>query len=53
MYSYKELSELAGYTARVSQFFDTIEDVKQGKFDKAMVSSAHAEENAKRTSLPF
>ncbi|KAH7104761.1 adrenoleukodystrophy protein [Auriculariales sp. MPI-PUGE-AT-0066] len=46
MYSYKELAELAGYTARVSQFFDTIEDVKQGKYEKALVSSAQAEENA-------
>lgn len=48
MYSYKELAELAGYTARVSQFFDTIEDVKKGKFEKALVSSAQSEENAKR-----
>lgn len=47
MYSYKELAELAGYTARVSQFFDTIEDVKKGKFEKALVSSAQSEENAK------
>ena len=34
MYSYKDLSELAGYTARVSMLLDTMEDVKKGKFDK-------------------
>ncbi|KAF9514886.1 hypothetical protein BS47DRAFT_1372211 [Hydnum rufescens UP504] len=47
MYSYKELSELAGYTARMSLLFDTMADVKKGKFEKALVSSASTEENAK------
>lgn len=47
MYSYKELSELAGYTARVAQLFDTMSDVQQGKFDKQLVSSASIEENAR------
>ncbi|KAG9047290.1 hypothetical protein FS837_002598 [Tulasnella sp. UAMH 9824] len=47
MYSYKELSELAGYTARVAQLFDTMTDVRQGKFDKQLVSSASIEENAR------
>ncbi|KAF8528026.1 ABC transporter transmembrane region 2-domain-containing protein [Hysterangium stoloniferum] len=37
MYSYKELSELAGYTSRVSLLFETMTDVRQGKFDKALV----------------
>ncbi|KAF4572586.1 ATP-binding cassette sub-family D [Pleurotus pulmonarius] len=46
MYSYKDLSELAGYTARVSQLLDTMKDVKQGKFDKSMVSTATTGENA-------
>jgi len=50
MYSYKDLSELAGYTARVSLLLDTMEDVKAGKFDKALVNSAQTEENAKRGS---
>ena len=45
MYSYKELSELAGYTARVSQLLDTMSDVRKGKFEKALVSSAEDEEN--------
>ncbi|KAG5648252.1 hypothetical protein DXG03_006210 [Asterophora parasitica] len=46
MYSYKDLSELAGYTARVSLLLDTMKDVRKGKFDKALVSSATIGENA-------
>ncbi|EMD41549.1 hypothetical protein CERSUDRAFT_110101 [Gelatoporia subvermispora B] len=46
MYSYKELSELAGHTSRVSLLLETMEDVRKGKFDKALVSSASVEENA-------
>ena len=47
MYSYKELSELAGYTARVAQLFETMSDVRKGKFEKALVSNADTEENTK------
>ncbi|PVF98929.1 hypothetical protein CPB86DRAFT_757827 [Serendipita vermifera] len=47
MYSYKELAELAGYTARVSELFETMDDVKKSKYQKALVSSAGIEENAK------
>lgn len=46
MYSYKDLSELAGYTSRVAQLLDTMKDVRQGQFEKALVSSADSEENA-------
>lgn len=46
MYSYKDLSELAGYTARVSSLLDTMNDVKKGKFEKALISSATTGENA-------
>jgi len=46
MYSYKELSELAGYTARVSLLLDTMKDIRKGKFEKALVASAQNEENA-------
>ncbi|KAJ7293171.1 ABC transporter transmembrane region 2-domain-containing protein [Mycena rebaudengoi] len=46
MYSYKDLSELAGYTARVSLLLDTMKDVQKGKFEKALVSSATTGENA-------
>ncbi|GHJ87501.1 hypothetical protein NliqN6_3903 [Naganishia liquefaciens] len=47
MYSYKELAELAGYTARVSDLLDTMDEVEAGKFQKQLVSSAGTEENAK------
>ncbi|KDQ54864.1 hypothetical protein JAAARDRAFT_134849 [Jaapia argillacea MUCL 33604] len=47
LYSYKDLSELAGYTARVSLLLETMADVRKGKMDKALVSSASVEENAK------
>jgi ATP-binding cassette subfamily D (ALD) long-chain fatty acid import protein len=43
----QDLSELAGYTARVSMLLDTMSDVRKGKFEKALVSSASTEENAK------
>ncbi|KAF5377615.1 hypothetical protein D9615_005102 [Tricholomella constricta] len=46
MYSYKDLSELAGYTARVSLLLDTMKDVRKGKFEKALVNSATIGENA-------
>lgn len=47
MYSYKDLSELAGYTARVSLLLNSMADVRKGKFEKALVSSAGTAENAK------
>ncbi|EGN95442.1 hypothetical protein SERLA73DRAFT_76546 [Serpula lacrymans var. lacrymans S7.3] len=47
MYSYKDLSELAGYTARVSLLLDTMADVRKGRFEKALVSSAEVGEHAK------
>ncbi|BEI94800.1 uncharacterized protein CcaverHIS019_0703810 [Cutaneotrichosporon cavernicola] len=47
MYSYKELAELAGYTSRVSDFIEAMDDVREGKYQKKLVSSASVEENAK------
>lgn len=44
--SYKELSEMAGYTARVSSLLDTMQEVKASRFEKKLVSSAGTEENA-------
>jgi ATP-binding cassette subfamily D (ALD) long-chain fatty acid import protein len=46
MYSYKDLSELSGYTSRVSLLLDTMADVRKGKFEKTLVSSAKTAENA-------
>ncbi|KAL5119010.1 ATP-binding cassette long-chain fatty acid transporter pxa2 [Pleosporales sp. CAS-2024a] len=46
MFSYKEITELAGYTSRVSTLLDVIADIQAGHFEKALVSSASTEENA-------
>ncbi|KAG9314614.1 adrenoleukodystrophy protein [Chiua virens] len=46
MYSYKDLAELAGYTARVSLLLDTMSDVRKGKFEKRLVASALDGENS-------
>jgi ATP-binding cassette subfamily D (ALD) long-chain fatty acid import protein len=46
MFSYKEVSELAGYTSRVSLLLDVITDIQRGHFEKALVSSASTDSNA-------
>ncbi|GAA5936592.1 uncharacterized protein JCM15063_001932 [Sporobolomyces koalae] len=40
MSTYRDLSELSGYTARVSELLDTMDDVKQGKFHKKLVGGS-------------
>jgi len=45
----QDLSDLAGYTKRISDLLDTIKDVRKGKFEKALISSAFTGENAKST----
>lgn len=46
MFSYKEITELAGYTSRVATLLDVIEDIQAGHFEKKLVSSASTDENA-------
>lgn len=46
MYSYKEVSELAGHTQRVADLLTVIEDIKRGRYEKQLVSSADTAENA-------
>ncbi|TPX51645.1 hypothetical protein SeLEV6574_g00168 [Synchytrium endobioticum] len=43
MYSYKEIAELAGYTARVSELMDVFEDIEHNVFQKRLVSNANPE----------
>ncbi|GAA5853045.1 hypothetical protein JCM3766R1_000852 [Sporobolomyces carnicolor] len=40
MSTYRDLSELSGYTARVSELLDTMDDVKRGKFQKKLVGGS-------------
>lgn len=47
MSTYREISELSGYTQRVSELLDTMEDIKKGHYQKKLVSSASTTENAK------
>jgi ATP-binding cassette, subfamily D (ALD), peroxisomal long-chain fatty acid import protein len=46
MFSYKEITELAGYTSRVSALLETMADVSAGRYEKKLVSSASTEANA-------
>ncbi|KAJ3327399.1 hypothetical protein HDU76_011873 [Blyttiomyces sp. JEL0837] len=43
MYAYKDVAELAGYTARVSELLDTFDDVANNRYQKALVSNANEE----------
>lgn len=45
MFSYKEITELAGYTSRVSTLLDVMDDIQAGHFEKKLVSSAATKEN--------
>ncbi|KAI9311286.1 ABC transporter transmembrane region 2-domain-containing protein [Dichotomocladium elegans] len=47
MYAYKEVTELAGYTSRVTDLLDVFDDVKAGRYQKRLVSSVSTEANAK------
>lgn len=46
MYSYKEVSELAGHTQRVADLLTVMDDIKHSHYEKQLVSSADTAENA-------
>lgn len=51
MYSYKELEELAGYTARVSLLLETMKDIRDWKFNKALINNAGKGDSIERKPL--
>lgn len=46
MFSYKEITELAGHTSRVAALLDVMDDIQAGQFQKNLVSTASTEEHA-------
>ena len=40
MFSYKEVTELAGYTSRVASLLNVMDDIRAGHFEKKLVSNA-------------
>lgn len=45
MFSYKEITELAGYTSRVATLLDVMDDIQAGRFEKTMVSDESSAEH--------
>ena len=45
MFSYKEITELAGYTSRVATLLGVMDDIQAGHFEKNLISSAAAADN--------
>ncbi|KAE9376180.1 ATP-binding cassette sub-family D protein-like protein member 1 [Stipitochalara longipes BDJ] len=44
MFSYKEVTELAGYTSRVATLLEVMDDIKAGRFEKTLVSDESSDE---------
>jgi ATP-binding cassette subfamily D (ALD) long-chain fatty acid import protein len=44
MFSYKEVTELAGYTSRVATLLEVMDEIKAGRFEKTLVSDDNAGE---------
>lgn len=44
MFSYKEISELAGYTSRVTALLEVMSDIKAGNFEKNLISDTSSSE---------
>lgn len=46
MFSWREITEMAGYTARVCHLLEVFDDVKAGRFQKQLSTKAADPENA-------
>ncbi|KAH8811590.1 ATP-binding cassette sub-family D protein-like protein member 1 [Xylogone sp. PMI_703] len=46
MFSYKEITELAGYTSRVATLLEVMDEIKAGRFEKTLASEGNTEEVA-------
>lgn len=46
MYSFREVTELAGHTSRVATLLDVMDSIQAGHFEKKLVSSASIDGNA-------
>ncbi|TVY14252.1 ATP-binding cassette sub-family D member 2 [Lachnellula arida] len=44
MFSYKEITELAGYTSRVATLLEVMDDIKAGHFEKTLVADDESPE---------
>jgi ATP-binding cassette subfamily D (ALD) long-chain fatty acid import protein len=44
MFSYKEVTELAGYTSRVATLLEVMDDIQAGRFEKTLVSDESSTE---------
>ncbi|PMD14664.1 ATP-binding cassette sub-family D protein-like protein member 1 [Hyaloscypha hepaticicola] len=44
MFSYKEVTELAGYTSRVATLLEVMDDIQAGRFEKTLVSDERSTE---------
>lgn len=48
MFSYKEITELAGYTSRAASLLDVMDDIQSGRFQKTLIAD---EESGQRLEL--
>ena len=46
MFSYKEITEIAGFTSRLSMLLKVMDDVQAGRLEKSLVSSINSNENS-------